>query len=117
MPLANGAKGGAAGAAFSHSVTRHPRGGVIGEVSGDELHLPGEGTNLPDVDELTERILYRLSLDTQVRALAERLLTKFRSVVGDLPASAEPPIRKLMGYTCTRLRLASRRWSSRATLL
>ena len=48
-----------------------------------------EGTDLPAANELTGRILYRLSLDTQVRALAERLLTKFRSVVGDLPASAD----------------------------
>src|SRR5439155_25551068 len=47
------------------------------------------GQNLPGVEELTERILYRLSLDMQARALAERLLTKFRSMVGDLPASAE----------------------------
>jgi len=38
---------------------------------------------------MTERILYRLSLDTQARSLAERLLTRFRKMVGDLPASAE----------------------------
>ena len=40
-------------------------------------------------DEMTERILYRLSLDPQARGLAERLLTRFRNMVGDLPASAE----------------------------
>jgi hypothetical protein len=35
-----------------------------------------------------ERILYWLSLDTQVRALAERHLERFAVIVGDLPASA-----------------------------
>jgi hypothetical protein len=35
-----------------------------------------------------ERILYWLSLDTQVRALAERLLEWGAVAVGDLPASA-----------------------------
>jgi hypothetical protein len=37
---------------------------------------------------IEERILYWLSLDTQVRALAERLLQRFAVTVGDLPASA-----------------------------
>jgi hypothetical protein len=37
---------------------------------------------------MEERILYWLSLDTQVRALAERLLQRFALTVGDLPASA-----------------------------
>jgi hypothetical protein len=38
---------------------------------------------------VTERILYWLSLDTEVRALAERLLQRFAVTVGDLPASTE----------------------------
>jgi hypothetical protein len=57
------------------------------------------------VTELAERILYRLSLDTQAQALAERLLTKFRSMVGDLPASAEHHHSEANGlHTGTRLR-------------
>jgi hypothetical protein len=44
---------------------------------------------MPTLDQLTEKILYWLSLDTQARALAERLLVRFRATVGDLPASAE----------------------------
>src|SRR5947208_1997239 len=39
-------------------------------------------------DTIEERILYWLSLDLQVRALAERLLQRFAVTVGDLPASA-----------------------------
>ncbi len=39
------------------------------------------------VEALTEKILYRLSCDLQVRALAERLLHRFAETVGDLPAS------------------------------
>jgi hypothetical protein len=35
---------------------------------------------------MTERILYWLLLDTEVRALAERLLQRFAVTVGDLPA-------------------------------
>jgi hypothetical protein len=49
----------------------------------------GRSEAVSSVQEISERILYRLSLDTQARALAARLLTKFRSMVGDLPASAE----------------------------
>lgn len=41
------------------------------------------------VEDITERILYWLSLDMQVRALAETLLERFAEVVGDLPASAD----------------------------
>ncbi len=37
----------------------------------------GGVSNLASVEQLTERILYRLSLDMQVRALAERLLHRF----------------------------------------
>lgn len=37
---------------------------------------------------IEERILYWLSSDLQVRALAERLLQRFAVTVGDLPASA-----------------------------
>jgi hypothetical protein len=37
---------------------------------------------------IEERILYWLSLDTQVRALAERHLERFAVTVGDLPAGA-----------------------------
>jgi DNA relaxase TraI-like protein len=44
---------------------------------------------LPEVQEITERILYRLSLDAKARALAVSLLERFRRVVGDLPASAD----------------------------
>jgi hypothetical protein len=40
------------------------------------------------VETMTERILYRLSLDVVVRALAERLLQRFAVTVSDLPASA-----------------------------
>ncbi|MGH3430411.1 MAG: TraI domain-containing protein, partial [Terriglobales bacterium] len=42
---------------------------------------------MASVEQLTERILYRLSLDMKVRALAERLLHRFAETVGDLPAS------------------------------
>jgi hypothetical protein len=38
---------------------------------------------------MTERILYWLALDMEVRALAERLLERFAETVGDLPASAD----------------------------
>ena len=37
---------------------------------------------------IEERVLYWLSLDLRVRALAERLLERFAVMVGDLPASA-----------------------------
>src|SRR5207245_4198258 len=43
---------------------------------------------MQSVESMTERILYWLSLNTQVRALAERLLERFAVTVGDLPASA-----------------------------
>ncbi len=43
---------------------------------------------MQSVEAISERILYWLSLDTQVRALAERLLQRFAVTVGDLPASA-----------------------------
>ena len=39
------------------------------------------------IEDLTEKILYRLSCDLGVRALAERLLLRFAETVGDLPAS------------------------------
>ncbi len=39
------------------------------------------------VEALTDKILYRLSSDLRVRALAERLLHRFAETVGDLPAS------------------------------
>jgi len=41
-----------------------------------------------EATQLAERALYRLSLDPQARALAERLLERFRGMVGSLPASA-----------------------------
>lgn len=44
---------------------------------------------LPEVQDMTERILYRLSLDPEARALAEKLLGRFRCLVGNLPASAD----------------------------
>lgn len=44
---------------------------------------------MPSIEDITERILYWLSLDIEVRALAERLLQRFAETVGDLPASAE----------------------------
>src|SRR6266436_4251476 len=43
---------------------------------------------MQSVETMTERILYWLSLDMRVRALAERLLERFAVTVGDLPASA-----------------------------
>jgi hypothetical protein len=42
----------------------------------------------PQSSTVEERILYWFSLDTQVRALAERLLERFAVTVGNLPASA-----------------------------
>ena len=47
----------------------------------------GGVSNLPPVEELTEKILYWLSSDQRVRALAEKLLHRFEETVGDLPAS------------------------------
>lgn len=44
---------------------------------------------MSEAAQLAERSLYRLSLDPQARALAERLLERFRGMVGSLPASAE----------------------------
>jgi hypothetical protein len=44
---------------------------------------------MPSAEKLTEKILYWLVLDPQAQALAERLLTRFHSMVGDLPASAD----------------------------
>lgn len=41
------------------------------------------------VEELTEQILYRLSLGPRARELAARLLERLRGLVGDLPASAD----------------------------
>jgi len=44
---------------------------------------------LSEVQDITERILYRLSLDPKARALAERLLGRFRCLAGNLqPAPA-----------------------------
>src|SRR5207245_4728468 len=43
---------------------------------------------MPQSSTIEERIVYWLSLDLQVRALAERLLERFAVTVGDLPASA-----------------------------
>jgi hypothetical protein len=42
---------------------------------------------MQSVETMSERILYWSSLDTQVRALAERLLQRFAVTVSDLPAS------------------------------
>jgi hypothetical protein len=56
---------------FIHSVTTRPWGPVNGDGNRDGLRVPN-----------------RLSLDTQVRALAERLLERFAVTVGDLRASA-----------------------------
>ena len=42
---------------------------------------------MQSVEAMAKRILYWLSLDMQVRALAERLLRRFAVTVGDLPAS------------------------------
>lgn len=41
------------------------------------------------VDELTERILYRLSLEARARELATRVLARLGKLIGDLPASAD----------------------------
>ena len=43
---------------------------------------------MQSVETISERTLYWLSLDTEVRALAERLLQRFAVTVSDLPASA-----------------------------
>ncbi len=43
---------------------------------------------MPQASTIEERILYWLSLDLRVRALAERVLERFAVAVGDLPASA-----------------------------
>src|ERR671925_1065239 len=43
---------------------------------------------MQSIEAISEQILYWLSLDLQVRALAERLLERFAVTVGDLPASA-----------------------------
>src|SRR5437763_3485090 len=43
---------------------------------------------MPQSSTIGERVLYWLSRDNQVRALAERLLERFAVTVGDLPASA-----------------------------
>jgi hypothetical protein len=43
---------------------------------------------MPQSMTIEEQILYWLSLDLRVRALAERLLDRFAVTVGDLPASA-----------------------------
>src|SRR5437667_8689320 len=45
-------------------------------------------TVMQSVEATSERILYWLSLNTQVCALAERLLQRFAVTVSDLPASA-----------------------------
>ena len=43
---------------------------------------------MQSIEAMSEQILYWLSLDMQVRALAERLLERFAVTVGDLQASA-----------------------------
>jgi hypothetical protein len=43
---------------------------------------------MQSVEAMSEHVLYRLSLDTQVQALAERLLERFAVPVRDLRASA-----------------------------
>src|SRR5437588_6316613 len=43
---------------------------------------------MQSIEAMSEQILYWLSLDLLVRALAERLLERFAVAVGDLPASA-----------------------------
>ncbi len=45
--------------------------------------------SIATVEELTEQILYRLSLDPRARELAVRLLERLRGLIGDLPASAD----------------------------
>ena len=45
--------------------------------------------DLRSVEDIKERVLHWLSLDMQVRALAERLLDRLAETVGVLPASAE----------------------------
>ena len=44
--------------------------------------------DLVAVEDIKEKVLYWLSLDRRVQALAERLLDRFADTVGDLPASA-----------------------------
>jgi hypothetical protein len=50
--------------------------------------LGASETLMQPVEAISERILYLRSLNTQVRALAERLLQRFAVTVSDLPASA-----------------------------
>lgn len=56
--------------------------------------LPQSGgvKDLVAVEDIKEKVLYWLSLDRRVRALAERLLDRFADTVGDLPASRAPPL-------------------------
>ncbi len=44
---------------------------------------------MASVEEMTEKILYRLSLDPRARELAARVLERCRRLIGDLPASAD----------------------------
>jgi len=67
---------------------------------------------MQSVETMTERILYWLSLNTQVRALAERLLQRFAVTVGDLPASAEHHYAEPGGLYRHSLEVASRLWRS-----
>jgi hypothetical protein len=61
-----------------------------------------------EAEQLAEKALYRLSLDAQARALAERLLLRFRAVVGSLPASAEDHHSEPGGLYCHSLEVAVR---------
>ena len=45
--------------------------------------------DLRSLEDIKERVLHWLSLDMQVRALAERLLDRFAETVGDLPAKED----------------------------
>jgi hypothetical protein len=59
-----------------------------GAGAGYPFLMGASGTVMQSIDAISERILYLLSLNTQVRALAERLLDRFAVTVSDLPASA-----------------------------
>ena len=65
-------------------------------------------TVMQSVEAISERILYWLSLDTQMRVLAERLLQRFAVTVSDLPASTAHHDESTAAYIGIRSKLRSR---------
>jgi len=95
---------------FIHSVTTRPQGRVNGDGSGDGLPVPNGGERDGDasVEAISERILYWLSLDTQVRALAERLLPKVCRNSERSASQRRTPPREHSGYIGIRSKARSR---------